>query len=70
MLDPLARDFTGPVDYDTLNKVESNNYDLEYYVLKENLVVTFSKELEDEIETQGGGSQVSKSSHPNPIEND
>ena len=46
------RIFTSLDDYDALNKVEIRNYDLEYYVSKENLVVTFTKELEDEIETQ------------------
>ena len=47
----FGRIFTGLKDYDALNKVESNNYDMEYYVSKENLVVTFTEELKDEIET-------------------
>ena len=63
---PSAHDFIGPDDYDALNRVENNNYDLEYYVTKENLTVAFADELEDETETQGGGSQVSKSGHPDP----
>ena len=65
-----ACDFTSLKDYDALNKVESNNYGLEYYVSMENLAVTFSEELEEETETQGGGSEVSKSGHPNPIAKD
>ena len=63
MLVPSAHDFTSPEDYDDFNKVESNNYDLDYYVSKENLAVTFAEELEDKNKTQGGGSQSSKSDH-------
>ena len=66
LLDPLARVFSGPEEYNALNKVESKNYDLYYYVSKENLIVTYAKELKDEIEVQGGGSQASKSVHSNP----
>ena len=57
--DPSERVFTGPDDYDALNKVESRNYDPEYYVSKENLVVTFVEELKDETKTQRGESQAS-----------
>ena len=64
MVDPSARVFTGPDYYDALNQIENKNYDLEYYVSKENLNVTFTEELEDETETQGGGLQTSKSDHP------
>ena len=45
------RVFTSPKDYDALNEVENKNYDVEYYVSKENLVVTFVEEIEDETET-------------------
>ena len=38
--------------------------------MKENLIVTFVEELEDEIETHGGGSQSSKSGHLDPIVKD
>jgi len=55
LLDPSARVFSASEEYDTLNKVESKNYDLDYHVSKENLIVTFVEELEDEIEVQGGG---------------
>ena len=58
LLDPSACDFTNPEDYDALNKVESNNYNLDYYVLKENLAVTFVEELEVDTKTQGGGSHL------------
>ncbi len=51
LLDPSACVFSGPDDYDALNKIENNNYDLEYCALKEKLNVTFTEELEDEIET-------------------
>ena len=64
MLDPSACAFAGLDGYDALNQIENKNYDLEYYVLKDNLNVTFTEELEDETETQGGGSQTSKSDHP------
>ena len=70
LLDPLARDFTGPDDYDALNKVENNNYDLEYYLMKEKLTVAFAEKLEDKTETQGGRSQASKSGHPDPTVKD
>ena len=56
LLDPSACAFAGPDDYDALNQNENKNYDLEYYVSKENLNMIFVKELEDEIKTQGGGS--------------
>ena len=58
LLDPLARVFAGPDDYDALKQIENKNYDLEYYVSTENLNVTFAEELEDETKTQGGGSQT------------
>ena len=63
LLDPSARVFVVPDDYDALNQIENKNCDLEYYVSKENLIVNFVEELEDETETQGGGSQASKSNH-------
>ena len=64
LLDPSASIFVGLDDYDALNQIENKNYDLEYNMSKENLNVTFTKELEDEIKTQGGGLQTSKSDHP------
>ena len=51
LLDPSARVFSGPEEYNALNKVESKNYDLDHYVLKENLAVTFVKELKEKTET-------------------
>ena len=59
--------FSGPDEYNDLNKVERNHYDLEYYVSKENLTVAFADKLEDETKTQGGGSQASKSDHLDPV---
>ena len=47
----MQQSFSSPEDYDNLNQVESNNYDLEYYVSKENLGVNFTKELDEETET-------------------
>ena len=64
MLDHSECVFAGLDDYNALNKIENKNYDLEYYVSKETLNVTFAEELKDETETQGGGSQTSKSDHP------
>ena len=46
--------------------MEINNYDLDHYVSKEVLEVDFSKELDEETKTQGEGSQLSKSSRPDP----
>ena len=63
LTDPSARIFSGPDEYDALNKIESNNYDLEYYASKENLTVTFPEELDDEAENRGSESHVSKSEH-------
>ena len=37
--DPSARIISSPEEYDDLNKIERKNYDLEYYVSKENLIV-------------------------------
>ena len=51
LLDPLQWSFSGPVDYDNLNRVKSNNFDLEYYATKENLGVDFIDELNEETET-------------------
>ena len=67
LLDPLLRNFIGPEDYDKLNRVECNNYNLEYYAAKENLGVDFTDELDEETETQGEGSRASKSDHPDPL---
>ena len=58
LTNPLARIFSSPEEYDALNKIESGNYDLDFYVSKENLGVVFADEMEDEIESQVGGSQV------------
>ena len=70
MLDPLACIISGLEEYDALNKIEGKNYDLDYYASKENLVVNFAEELDDEIETQGGGSKALKSDHPDPSTKD
>ena len=51
LLDPLQWSFSGPVDYDNLNRVKSNNSDLDYYATKENLGVDFIDELNEETET-------------------
>lgn len=48
LLDPLAREFFDPKAFDAVNQVESSNYDLDYYVTKENLRVDFAEELEEE----------------------
>ena len=61
MIDPSARIFSGPDEYDALNKIESKNYDLEYYASKENLTVTFAEEFDDEAENRGSESHISKS---------
>ena len=50
LMDPSARIISGPDEYDALNRIESKNYDLEYYASKENLTVTFAEELDDEAE--------------------
>ena len=60
-MDPSARIISGADEYDALNKIESKNYDLEYYASRENLTVTFADELNDEAENQGSESHVSKS---------
>ena len=66
LLDPLQRSFFGPEHYDDLNRVDSNNYDLEFYATKKNLGVDFTEELDEETETQGEGSRASRSDHPRP----
>ena len=70
LLDPSTQIFSGPEEYDALNKIERKNYDLDHYMSKENLAVTFVEELEDETETQGDGSQASKSDHSDPMMKD
>ena len=70
LTDPSARIFSSPDEYDAINKVESNNYDLEYYASKENLTVTFAEELDDEVENRGSESHVSKSEHPEVLAKD
>ena len=69
-MDPSARIISGPDEYDALNKIESKNYDLEYYALKENLTVTFAEELDDEAENWGSESHVSKSERPEVLAKD
>ena len=59
--DPSVQIISSPEEYDDLNKIEHKNYDLEYYVSKENLIVTFAEELDDEAENWGSESHVSKS---------
>ena len=51
LTDPSAPIFSGPEEYDALNKIEGGNYDLDFYATKENLGVAFAKEMEDETET-------------------
>ena len=51
LLYPVQWSFSSLEDYDNLNRVENNNYDLEYYVSKENLGVDFAEELDEETET-------------------
>ena len=51
--DPSTRIISGPEEYDALNKIVGKNYDLDYYASKENLMVTFAEELEDEAENRG-----------------
>ena len=63
MTDPSARIISGPEEYDSLNKIEGKNYDLDYYASKENLTVTFAEELDDETKNRGSESHVSKSEH-------
>ena len=58
MTEPSARLFCGPDEYDALNKIERRNYDLDFYVRKENLWVTFAKEIEEETESHGADSEV------------
>lgn len=67
MLDPSAHVFADLNDYDALNQIKNKRYDLECYVSKENMNVTFTEELKDETETQGGGSQTLKSDHLSPL---
>ena len=54
LVEPLAHVFVGLDDNDAPNHIENKNYDLEYYVSKENLNATFVEELEDETKSQGG----------------
>ena len=61
MTNPSARIISGPEEYDALNKIEGKNYDLDYYASKENLIVTFTEELDDETENRGNESHVSNS---------
>ena len=58
MTEPSALFFSGPDEYDALNKIEGRNYDLDFYVRKENLGVTFAEEMEEETEPHGANSQV------------
>ena len=58
MTEPSARLFSAPNEYDALNKIEGHNYDLDFYVRKENLGVTFAEEMEEETESHGADSQV------------
>ena len=58
MTEPSARLFSGPDEYDVLNKIEGRNYDLHFYVRKENLRVTFAEEIEEETESYGADSEV------------
>ena len=46
--------FSGPEEYDALNKIEGGNYDMDFYVMKENMEVTFADEMEDETESREG----------------
>ena len=64
LTDPSERIFFGPEEYDALNKIEGGNYDLDFYVTKKNLGVTFADEMEDETKSQGRGSQVLGSEIP------
>ena len=48
MIEPSVRLFSRPDEYDALNKIEGRNYDLDFYVRKENLGMTFTKEMEEE----------------------
>ena len=70
LTDPSARIISGPEEYDALNKIEGKNYDLDFYALKENLMVTFAEELEGEAENRGSESHVSKSEHPETLAKD
>ena len=45
MTEPSSCLFCGPDEYDALNKIEGHNYDLDFYVRKENLRVTFAEKL-------------------------
>ena len=70
LMDPSARTISGPDEYDALSKIESGNYDLEYYASKENLTVTFAEEYNDEAENRGSESHVSKSERPEVLSKD
>ena len=48
LLDPLAHDFFGPEAFDAANRVDINNYDLDYCIAKKHLEVDFVKELDGE----------------------
>ena len=70
LMNPSARVISSPEEYDSLNKIEGKNYDLDYYASKENLTVTFAKELDDKTENRGSESHVSKSEHPEVLAKD
>lgn len=70
LMDPSARLISGPEEYDALNHVEEKNYDLDYYAAKENLMVSFAEELEDEAENRGSESHASRSERPEAVAKD
>ena len=55
MTEPSVHLFSGRDEYDALNKIEGPNYDLDFYVRKENLRVTFA---EEETESHRADSEV------------
>ena len=62
LMNPSARVISSLEEYDSLNKIEGKNYDLDYYASKENLTVTFAEELDDETENRGRQLKVEISS--------
>ena len=71
LLNPKARDFTDPEAFGVSNKVETNNYDLEHYISKENLVVDFAEKLHGEDSSiQEDDPQVSLPSSSNHLAKD
>ena len=64
LTEPSVHILSGLEEYNALNTIEGGNYDLDFYVTKENLGVTFVEEMEDETESQGGDSQVLGSELP------